>query len=149
LTLQSFSQTSTKTQLSDSTTYRGVTKEQLMKDSLVAIPKTIAIWMAQDVEKARSYEQEIVLLTESLDYKEKIIRKQDTVVDMYKDKVSSYIKLNNSCQELNQNYEIEIMGLKKDVKKQTNQKKFWRIVAFVLPPLVGGIVHYDWKYGTR
>jgi hypothetical protein len=147
LTFQSFSQTSTKIQLSDSTTYRGVTKEQLMKDSLVAIPKTIAIWMAQDVEKARSYEQEIVLLTESLDYKEKVIRKQDTIVDMYREKVSSYIKLNNSCQELNQNYEIEIMGLKKDVKKQTNQKKFWRIVAIVVPPLVGAVVHYDWKYG--
>jgi len=118
-----------------------------MKDSLVAIPKTIAIWMAQDVEKARSYEQEIVLLTESLDYKEKVIRKQDTIVDIYKEKIGSYIKLNNSCQELNQNYEIEIMGLKKDVKKQTNQKKFWRIVAIVVPPLVGAVVHYDWKYG--
>jgi len=118
-----------------------------MKDSLVAIPKTIAIWMAQDVEKARSYEQEIILLTESLDYKEKVIRKQDTIVDIYKEKVSSYIKLNNSCQELNQNYEIEIMGLKKDVKKQTNQKKFWRIAAIVLPAIVGTAVHLDWKYG--
>jgi len=147
LTFQSFSQTSTRTQSSNLTTYRGVTKEQLMKDSLVAVPKTILIWMAQDVAKARSYEEEIILLTESLDYKEKVIRKQDTIVDMYREKVSSYIKLNNSCQELNQSYEIDIMGLKKNVKKQTNQKKFWRIVAFVLPPLVGTAVHLDWKYG--
>lgn len=118
-----------------------------MKDSLVALPKTIAIWMAQDVERARSYEQEIVLLTESLDYKEKIIRQQDTIVDMYKGKVNGYIKLLGSCQDLNQNYEIEILGLKKDVQKQTERKKFWRIVAIVLPPIVGTMVHLDWKYG--
>jgi hypothetical protein len=118
-----------------------------MKDSLVTIPKTIAIWMAQDIERARSYEQEIILLTESLDYKDKVIRKQDTIVSMYREKVSSYIKLNNSCQELNKTYEFEIMGLKKDVKKQTNQKKFWRTTSVILPIIVGTWVHLDWKYG--
>jgi hypothetical protein len=147
LTLPSLSQTSTKTQLNDSTTYRGVTKEQLMKDSLVALPKTIAIWMAQDVERARSYEQEILMLTGVLDTKESIIGKQDTIIESYKGKVNSYIKLLGSCQDLNQNYEIEILGLKKDVKKQTERKKFWRIVAIVLPPIVGTMVHLDWKYG--
>ena len=147
MTLPSLSQTSTKTQLSDSATYRGVTKEQLMKDSLVALPKTIAIWMAQDVERARSYEQEILMLTGVLDTKESIIGKQDTIIESYKGKVNSYIKLLGSCQDLNQNYEIEIMGLKKDVTKQTERKKFWRALAFVLPPLVGTMVHLDWKYG--
>jgi len=147
LTYPSLSQTSTKTQLSDSTTYRGVTKEQLMKDSLVALPKTIAIWMAQDVERARSYEQEILMLTGVIDGKEDIIGKQDTIIESYKGKVNSYIKLLGSCQELNDNYEIEILGLKKDVKKQTERKKFWKVLAIVLPPLVGTMVHLDWKYG--
>ena len=147
MTYPSLSQTSTKTQLSDSTTYRGVTKEQLMKDSLVALPKTIAIWMAQDVERARSYEQEILMLTGVIDGKEDIIGKQDTIIESYKGKVNSYIKLLGSCQELNDNYEIEILGLKKDVKKQTERKKFWKVLAIVLPPLVGTMVHLDWKYG--
>ena len=147
LTLPSFCQTSTKTQSSDSATYRGVTKEQLMKDSLVAIPKTIAIWMAQDVERARSYEQEILMLTSVVNTKENIIGKQDTIIDSYKAKVNGYIKLLGSCQDLNQNYEIEILGLKKDLTKQTERKKFWRIVAIVLPPIVGTMVHLDWKYG--
>lgn len=118
-----------------------------MKDSLVALPKTIAIWMAQDVERARSYEQEILMLTDVLDTKESIIGKQDTIIDAYKEKVNSYIKLLGTCQELNDNYEIEILGLKKDVTKQTERKKFWRIVAIVLPPIVGTWVHLDWKYG--
>lgn len=113
----------------------------------MAIPKTIAIWMAQDVERARSYEHEILMLTSVINTKENIIGKQDTIIDAYKGKVNGYIKLLGSCQDLNQNYEIEILGLKKDVKKQTNQKKFWRIVAIVLPPIVGTAVHLDWKYG--
>lgn len=118
-----------------------------MKDSLVAIPKTIAIWMAQDVERARSYEQEILMLTSVVNTKENIIGKQDTIIESYKSKVNGYIKLLGSCQDLNQNYEIEILGLKKDVKKQTERKKFWRIVAIVLPPIVGTAVHLNWKYG--
>lgn len=118
-----------------------------MKDSLVALPKTIAIWMAQDVERARSYEQEIIMLTDVINGKENIIGKQDTIIDSYKGKINSYIKLLGSCQDLNQNYEIEILGLKKDVKKQTERKKFWRIVAIVLPPIVGTAVHLNWKYG--
>lgn len=118
-----------------------------MKDSLVALPKTIAIWMAQDVERARSYEQEILMLTGVLDTKESIIGKQDTIIESYKGKVNSYIKLLGSCQDLNQNYEIEILGLNKDLKKQTERKKFWRIVAIFLPPIVGTMVHLDWKYG--
>jgi len=118
-----------------------------MKDSLVAIPKTIAIWMAQDVERARSYEQEIQMLNYVINTKEQVLAKQDTVIDAYKEKVNGYIKLLGSCQDLNQNYEIEILGLKKDVDKQTSRKKFWRVMAFVLPPLVGTMVHLDWKYG--
>ena len=118
-----------------------------MKDSLVALPKTIAIWMAQDVERARSYEQEILMLTGVLDTKESIIGKQDTIIESYKGKINSYIKLVGSCQDLNQEYEIEIMGLKKDVTKQTERKRFWKVLAIVLPPLVGTYVHLDWKYG--
>ena len=149
MTLQSFSQTSTKTQSSDSVTYRGVTKAQLMKDSLVAIPKTIAIWMAQDVERARSYEQEILMLTGVLDTKENIIGKQDTIIESYKAKVNAYMKSLSSCQDLNQQYEDDILGLNKEVKKQTTLKKGWRITAVVLPIIVGGFVHLDWKYGHR
>ena len=147
MTLPIFSQTSTKIQLSNSATYRGVTKEQLMKDSLVAIPKTIAIWMAQDVERARSYQQEILMLTGVLDTKENLIGKQDTIIGAYKAKVSGYVNQLGSCQDLNENYEFEIMGLKKDVKKQTNQKKFWRATSVILPIIVGTWVHLDWKYG--
>ena len=147
MTFQSFSQTSTKIQLSDSVTYRGVTKDQLMRDSLVAIPKTIAIWMAQDVERARSYEQEILMMTGVLDTKENIIIKQDTIIQTYKAKVSSYVNLVGNCQELNQQYENDIYKLKKDVIKQTERKKFWMVLAIILPPLVGTMVHLDWKYG--
>jgi len=147
LTLPSFCQTSTKTQSSDSVTYRGITKSQLMRDSLVAIPKTIAIWMAQDVERARSYEQEILMMTGVLGTKEDIITKQDTIIQSYKGKVNSYIKLVASCQDLNQQYENDIYKLNKEVTKQTERKKFWMVLAIVLPPLVGTMVHLDWKYG--
>ena len=143
LTFPSLSQTSTKTQ-SDS--IGGVTKEQLKKDSLVAIPKTLAIWMAQDVARARSYSEEIVLLNGSVALKQSIIGKQDTIISSYKGKLSAYVSLYNSCNESNQIYEAQIAYLKKDLRIKTAQKKFWRVTAFIMPMVVGGFVHYHWKY---
>ena len=142
-TFPSLSQTSTKTQ-SDS--IGGVTKEQLKKDSLVAIPKTLAIWMAQDVARARSYSEEIVLLNGSVALKQSIIGKQDTIISSYKGKLSAYVSLYNSCNESNQIYEAQIAYLKKDLRIKTAQKKFWRVTAFIMPMVVGGFVHYHWKY---
>jgi uncharacterized protein YoxC len=103
--------------------------------------------MAQDVERARSYEQEILMMTGVLGTKEDIITKQDTIIQSYKGKVNSYIKLVASCQDLNQQYENDIYKLNKEVTKQTERKKFWMVLAIVLPPLVGTMVHLDWKYG--
>jgi hypothetical protein len=105
------------------------------------------MWMAKDVVRARYYEQEINTLTGLVSAKEDIIEKQDTIILSYRNKISSYSKLLSSCEELNQGYEVEILGLKKQLKKQTNRKRFWRTAAFILPVVVGTAVHMDWKYG--
>lgn len=118
-----------------------------MNDSLVALPKTVVMWMAKDVVRARYYEQEINALTGLVSTKEGIIEKQDTIILAYRNKLSSYSNLLGSCQELNDGYELEIVGLKKQLKQQTNRKKFWRTAAFILPVVVGTAVHLDWKYG--
>lgn len=125
----------------------GISKTKLMNDSLVALPKTVVMWMAKDVVRARYYEQEINALTGLVSTKEGIIEKQDTIILAYRNKLSSYSNLLGSCQDLNDGYELEIVGLKKQLKKQTNRKKFWRTAAFILPVVVGTAVHLDWKYG--
>jgi len=102
--------------------------------------------MAQDIARARSYSEEIVLLNGSVALKQSIIGKQDTIISSYKGKLSAYVSLYNSCNESNQIYEAQISCLKKDLRIKTAQKKFWRVTAFIMPMVVGGFVHYHWKY---
>ena len=139
LSSPSFSQKNSTETPSDSS--YGITKAQLAKDSLVVIPKTIALWLAQDAHRARSYEHEIQLLNEVIGMRESVLMKQDTIIESYKAKVRSCVTTSELCSDLNREYEFEIIGLKKELTKQTNRKRFWRTAAFILPVVVGTIIY--------
>jgi hypothetical protein len=112
----------------------GISRSALEKDSLVVIPKTIALWLAQDAYRARSYEHEIELLNEVVNLRDGVILKQVEMIDSYKLKVSS-------CQELNRSNDLVISGLRKQVRKETTSKRFWKTVAVVAPILVGTLMY--------
>jgi len=121
------------------------TRKELLTDSVVVIPKTIAKWMLQDIEKAKSYEDELKVLYGSLDKKQEIIEKQDTIIDIMKSKNLSMSKTLMECEELASTQGIEIANLNLEVKKKGRNVRFWRTVAFVA---AAGIVgnHLHWKY---
>jgi hypothetical protein len=133
LTLKSFGQTDTKTLYNPN------------KDSVVTIPKQVAIWMLQDIVKADSYAEELKLLNSSLELKQSIINQQDTIIIIQKQKLRAKDSEISTYEELNLEQEVKIKGLERNVKKQTKAKKFWRIMAFVAPCIGGYLVHYSWK----
>jgi hypothetical protein len=133
LTLKSFGQTDTKTLYNPN------------KDSVVTIPKQVAIWMLQDIVKADSYAEELKLLNSSLELKQSIINQQDTIIIIQKQKLKAKDSEISTYEELNLEQEVKIRGLERNVKKQTKAKKFWRVMAFVAPCIGGYLVHYSWK----
>jgi division protein CdvB (Snf7/Vps24/ESCRT-III family) len=103
--------------------------------------------MAQDMARSRSYAQEIATLNDRVGLKERIIVQQDTIIEAYKGKLKTYMKLYDSCNDANSAYEADIANLKRDVRIQKAQKKFWKYTAIVVPIVVGGFVHLHWKFG--
>lgn len=100
----------------------------------MVIPKTIALWLAQDAYRARSYEQEIELLNEVVNLRDGVILKQVEMIESYKLKVSS-------CQDINRSSDLVISGLRKQVRKETTGKRFWKTVAVIAPILVGTLMY--------
>jgi len=122
-----------------------ITRKELLNDSVVVIPKTIAKWMLEDIEKAKSYEQEIKVLYNVIDKKQDIIIKQDTIMDVLRAKNASLNKTLLDCDEITGLQATEIGGLKKDVRKQTRLKRFWTVAAFTAAAGILGN-HLHWKY---
>jgi len=122
-----------------------ITRKELLTDSVVVIPKTIAKWMLQDIEKAKSYEEEIKVLYGSVDKKQDIINKQDTIIDLLRAKNLSLSKTLIDCEELSSAQGTEITNLNLTVTKKKRAVRFWKVAAFVA---ASGILvnHLHWKY---
>ncbi len=122
-----------------------ITRKELLTDSVVVIPKTIAKWMLQDIEKAKSYEEEIKVLYGSVDKKQDIIEKQDTIIDLLRAKNLSLSKTLIDCEDLAATQGIEIANLSLTVIKKKRAVRFWKVAAFVA---ASGILvnHLHWKY---
>lgn len=135
LTLKSIGQIDTKTQYNPN------------KDSLVTIPKQVAVWMIQDIEKAQSYAEEIKLLNSNIEYKTDIIQKQDTIISIQKSKIQLKNQEIDNYLDIVNEQELQIRNLNKSVAKQTKRKRFWRATAFIGSALIGLAVHYHWKNG--
>lgn len=122
-----------------------ITRKELLTDSVVVIPKTIAKWMLQDIEKAKSYEDELKVLYGSLDRKQDIIEKQDTIIDIMKSKNLSLSKTLIQCEELAATQGVEIANLNLGIIKKKKEVKLWKAVAILAG---AGILanHLHWKY---
>lgn len=122
-----------------------ITRKELLTDSVVVIPKTIAKWMLEDIEKAKSYEQEIKVLYGVIERKQDIIGKQDTIVDVLRLKNGVLSKTLIDCEDLVGTQTIEIAGLTKDVRVQKRKKTFWKVIAVTATLGILGN-HLHWKY---
>lgn len=101
--------------------------------------------MIQDIAKSDSYAEEIKLLNNSINLKQDIIYKQDTIITIQKQQLFIKKKELDAYEELTTQQEIQIISLNKSVRTQTRLKKFWRITTFIAPCITGYLVHYHWK----
>ena len=133
MTSQSFCQTATKIQLDK-------------KDSLIYMPKQLAVFLIQDVVKSDAYAEEIAVLNDNLKVKDRIINQQDTIISLYKKKESSYLKTISLHEETESEHTVKIQDLTHKLEKKRRTLHFWQIVAV---GAIGGMIgiHYNWKYG--
>ena len=133
MTSQSFCQTATKIQLDK-------------KDSLIYMPKQLAVFLIQDVVKSDALAEEILVLNDNVKVKDRIIEQQDTIISIYKRKEKSYQTTISLQEETQFEHTAQIQKLTHDVRKKTRRLRFWQTVAI---GAIGGMVgiHYNWKYG--
>lgn len=133
MTSQSFCQTATKIQLDK-------------KDSLIYMPKQLAVFLIQDVVKSDAYAEEIAVLNDNLQIKDRIINQQDTIISIYKKKESSYLKTISLHEDTEAEHTVKIQDLTHKLEKKRRTLHFWQIVAV---GAIGGMIgiHYNWKYG--
>lgn len=133
MTSQSFCQTATKIQLDK-------------KDSLIYMPKQLAVFLIQDVVKSDAYAEEIKVLNDNLQVKDRIITQQDTIIAIYKKKEISFQKSISLHEETESEHTVQIQDLTHKLEKKRRALHFWQIVAV---GAIGGMIgiHYNWKYG--
>jgi hypothetical protein len=110
------------------------------------MPKQLAVFLIQDVVKSDAYAEEIAVLNDNLQIKDRIINQQDTIISIYKKKESSYLKTISLHEDTEAEHTVKIQDLTHKLEKKRRTLHFWRIVAV---GAIGGMVgiHYNWKYG--
>lgn len=118
--------------------------QKIQSDSLIVLPKYIVRSMVEDIVLSDSYADEIILLTKTLDKKQEIIYKQDTLIGTYREKMGYYQKEISKYSDLVNEKEFEVLNLNKQVTKEHKKYNTAKVIAASL--LVGLIVnHYSWK----
>lgn len=133
MTSQSFCQLATKIQLDK-------------KDSLIYMPKQLAVFLIQDVVKSDAYAEEIKVLNDNIFVKDRIIGQQDTIISLYKKKETSYLKSISLHEETEAEHTVQIQDLTHKLETKKHRLHVWQAIA------IGAItgmfaVHYNWKYG--
>jgi len=110
------------------------------------MPKQLAVFLIQDVVKSDAYAEEIKVLNDNLDIKNKIITQQDTIISIYKKKEASYLKSINLHEETETEHTVQIQELTHKLENKSRKLHFWEIIAV---GAIGGMIgiHYNWKYG--
>jgi pimeloyl-CoA synthetase len=144
MTSSSFCQTDTTEVKTPPPPQKTLSINTLKNDTIIGIPKTLTLYLIQDAIKADSYAEEIVLLKKGLDIKQEVITKQDTVIQLHKQKEAGFRKQINDCNDLVSEFEAKNIGLEKQVVKKTRAKRFWFTVAIAATASIF-ITHYSWK----
>lgn len=110
------------------------------------MPKQLAVFLIQDVVKSDAYAQEIKVLNDNLEVKDRIITQQDTIIAIYKKKEASFQKSISLHEETEAEHTVQIQDLTHKLENKSKKVRFWQIVAV---GAIGGMIgiHYNWKYG--
>lgn len=110
------------------------------------MPKQLAVFLIQDVVKSDAYAEEIKVLNDNLQVKDRIITQQDTIIAIYKKKEASLQKSISLHEEIEGENTLKIQDLTHKLEKKRRTLRFWQFVAV---GAIGGMVgiHYNWKYG--
>ena len=93
------------------------TKILLNKDSLIYMPKQLAVFLIQDVVKSDAYAEEIAVLNDNVKVKDRIIEQQDTIISIYKKKEVSFQKSLSLHEETEIENTVQIQALTHKLEK--------------------------------
>ena len=136
MTLSGFSQTDTSQTLPPLT--------NLSDDSVIYIPKTLALYMIRDLMYYDDCKLEVEYYSNLSEKYAKLIATQDTVIEIIHKKEVNCQKDLMICNELRDSLEVQNTTLKKDLKTKIRAKRFWTTTTFITIA-AGGFIYYKWK----
>ena len=127
------------------TTYTSIcqtaTQQNLSKipqDSLIYLPKSLVIQMIQDLSAGDICQEENQILNNSLNYNQKIISKQDSMIVVYKEKVKTYQNEVATYENLDTENQKTIQNLNGQLSKQKRKNKVLTIFSTIFLGIAAG-----------
>jgi len=108
------------------------------QDSLIYLPKSLVIQMIQDLSAGDICQEENQILNNSLEYNQKIISKQDSVIVVYKEKVKTYQNEVATYEDLDTENQKTIQNLNGQLSKEKRKNKVLTIFSTIFLGIAAG-----------
>jgi hypothetical protein len=113
-----------------------ITRTELQSDSVVVIPKTLALWILQDLEIKDMCIQENETLSSEVEILREVVSIHDRQIDSYKVKVATLTMMSRDCDMMLQDGISQINLKDKEIVKSNRSASAWKIASFIM----GGIL---------
>ena len=113
-----------------------ITRIELQSDSVVVIPKTLALWILQDLEIKDMCIQENETLSSEVEILREVVSIHDRQIDSYKVKVATLTMMSRDCDMMLQDGISQINLKDKEIVKSKRSASAWKIASFIM----GGIL---------
>lgn len=98
-------------------------------DSLICMPKSIALKVIQDLERGDMDSVTVTVLRDDLNTKDRIIEIKDSIITKQDKIIFSYEKSVHDYNEIDAINQQTIKNLNRDLNRERKSKKVWRYIA--------------------
>ena len=109
-----------------------ITRTELQSDSVVVIPKTLALWILQDLEIKDMCIQENETLSSEVEILREVVSIHDRQIDSYKVKVATLTMMSRDCDMMLQDGISQINLKDKEIVKSKRSASAWKIASFIM-----------------
>lgn len=113
-----------------------ITRTELQSDSVVVIPKTLALWILEDLEIKDMCIQENETLSSEVEILREVVSIHDRQIDSYKVKVATLTMMSRDCDMTLQESISQINLKDKEIVKSKRSASAWKIASLIMGSII-------------
>jgi hypothetical protein len=113
-----------------------ITRTELQSDSVVVIPKTLALWILKDLEIKDMCIQENETLSSEVEILREVVSIHDRQIDSYKVKVATLTMMSRDCDMTLQESISQINLKDKEIVKSKRSASAWKIASLIMGSII-------------